>query len=143
MSILHQHFDFLKTKSAIILMTFLSIIALARISVYFVENKFATFIFKYNIVEFVHIHHFVYGIFFLALSGFLSTIFPHRINKNFIAILYGIGLGLVVDEFGVWLKLDPTYHQEASLSAIFIVTIALFLSSFFEFRNTREKKVKS
>ncbi len=58
-----------------------------------------------------HVHHFTYGFFILALSGYLALIFDDSRAKYLVSLLHGFGLGLAFDEFGLWLKLrddDPT-----------------------------------
>lgn len=53
----------------------------------------------------VRIHHFAYGFFVLAASGYLALIFDGAKAKYLISLLHGSGLGLALDEFGMWLKL--------------------------------------
>lgn len=58
----------------------------------------------------VHVHHFAYGFFILAIAGYLALVFSGPRAKYWISMLHGIGLGLAFDEFGIWLHLrddDP------------------------------------
>src|SRR5438093_5418178 len=50
----------------------------------------------------MHIHHYVYGIFILAAAGYLALIFKGPRTTPWIALLYGLGVGLTFDEFGMW-----------------------------------------
>src|SRR5436189_5211613 len=52
----------------------------------------------------MHIHHYVYGIFILAAAGYLALIFKGDGATPWIASLYGLGVGLTFDEFGMWLN---------------------------------------
>ena len=52
----------------------------------------------------MHIHHYVYGIFILAIAGYLAMIFKGDRATSWIALLYGLGIGLTFDEFGMWLS---------------------------------------
>lgn len=52
-----------------------------------------------------HVHHFAYGIFILAISGYLALIFDGPRGKYLIALLHGFGLGLTFDEYWFWIKL--------------------------------------
>jgi hypothetical protein len=52
----------------------------------------------------VHIHHYVYGIFILAVAGYLALLFRGDRARSWIALLYGFGLGLTFDEFGMWIN---------------------------------------
>ena len=49
------------------------------------------------------LHHFVYGDILLVIAGLLAIVFSEKIPKNLLALVYGIGLGLVLDEFPLWL----------------------------------------
>src|SRR5438876_11743632 len=51
----------------------------------------------------MHIHHYVYGIFILVVAGYLALIFKSDRATAWIALLYGLGVGLTFDEFGMWL----------------------------------------
>lgn len=72
-----------------------------------------------------HIHHLNYGIFILAITGLLALFFLNTRNRLKIGVLYGIGLALTFDEFGMWLKLQEDYYSRLSYDAIIIITIIL------------------
>jgi len=44
--------------------------------------------------------------------------------------LYGVGMGLTFDEFGMWLHLGGSYWQRASVDAVIVVTALFGLISF-------------
>src|SRR6266550_3583682 len=46
------------------------------------------------------------------------------------AVIYGIGLGLTFDEFGMWLHLNGDYWQRASFDAIVVLAATLCLAGF-------------
>lgn len=70
------------------------------------------------------IHHFFFGIGLLGIGGWLGHIrYGHRVTQ-ISAALYGGGLGLVVDEFGLLLTFGDYWSP---LSHIFFVTVSLFL----------------
>ena len=54
----------------------------------------------------VRTHHYVYGIFLLAIAGYLALLFKDSRATPWIATLYGLGLGLTFDEFGFWITLN-------------------------------------
>jgi hypothetical protein len=49
------------------------------------------------------LHHFVYGNIIITVTSFLAIGLGIRKHKNLFAIFYGIGLGLVLDEFLLWM----------------------------------------
>ncbi|MGI8889547.1 MAG: hypothetical protein ACR2G0_02035 [Chthoniobacterales bacterium] len=74
-----------------------------------------------------HVHHLNYGIFLLsAVSGVLVfTARPSDKLRKLCALLYGFGMALTFDEFGMWLHLGGGYWQRASFDAV-IVLLSLF-----------------
>lgn len=77
-----------------------------------------------------HIHHLNYGIFLLAgLAGYLLFHPPTGRSREATAVLYGIGMGLTFDEFGMWVHLGGSYWQRASWDAVTVVgTLLAFLA---------------
>lgn len=55
-----------------------------------------------------HVHHLTYGIIVLAITGFVSLVWP-TVPRPVLAAIYGIGLALAFDEFGMWLHLTDNY----------------------------------
>lgn len=49
------------------------------------------------------LHHFVYGNIIIIVTSFLSIGLEIKGHKNLFALTYGIGLGLILDEFLLWL----------------------------------------
>ena len=73
-----------------------------------------------------HIHHLNYGIFLLsAVGAYLLLGRPNGRQRNVSAFVYGIGLGLTFDEFGMWVHLGGSYWQRASVDAV-VVLAAVF-----------------
>ena len=67
----------------------------------------------------MHVHHLNYGIFLLAgLGGYLLFQRPGGRALTLAGVVYGIGLALTFDEFGMWVRLGGNYWQRASLDAI-------------------------
>jgi lysyl-tRNA synthetase class 2 len=75
----------------------------------------------------LHIHHLVFGIVLILLAGFLSfALQPDGALLTVLAIAFGIGAGLTLDEFALWLYLDDVYWSEEgrrSVDAVIIATI--------------------
>lgn len=78
-----------------------------------------------------HVHHLNYGIFLLAGVGAYLLFSPSPAAAlPAAAVLYGIGLGLTFDEFGMWLHLNGDYWQRASFDAVIVLAAALGLAGF-------------
>jgi hypothetical protein len=77
-----------------------------------------------------HIHHLVWGILLLLVMGYMGI--ASRFGSpwlEFIAIAFGIGMGLTLDEFALWLNLEDVYWQEKGRQSIdaVIVTVTLLI----------------
>jgi|GEM_PF-830430 len=79
----------------------------------------------------VHVHHFTYGIFVLAISGFLSIAWPQHRMHWWLAVLYGLGLALSFDEFGMWLRLTANYNLGLSADVMFGLLTFLIVAVYF------------
>ena len=78
-------------------------------------------------VQGTHVHHLNYGIFLLSgVGAYLIFARPCGWRLSASAAIYGVGLGLTFDEFGMWLHLGGPYWQRASYDAV--VTIASVLA---------------
>lgn len=74
-----------------------------------------------------HLHHLVPGILLLLLSGFLGIGFPNLAHRELLAILFGIGAALTLDEFALWLHLEDVYWAKQGRQSIDAVVIAATL----------------
>lgn len=74
----------------------------------------------------LHVHHFTYGVFILFLAGYLGLSVKQARAKFWIALLMGFGLGLAMDEFGMWLRLRDDNIVRWSYDG-FNITIGIFL----------------
>jgi len=69
-----------------------------------------------------HVHHLNYGIFLLStIAGVLLFATLNTAQRSFCAVVYGIGMALTFDEFGMWLHLGGSYWQRASFDAAIVV----------------------
>ncbi len=76
-----------------------------------------------------HVHHLNYGIFLLAgVGGWL--LLRRNPNRQWLALLYGAGLALTFDEFGMWLHLGGSYWQRASWDAVTVIGSGLGLFAY-------------
>ncbi len=69
-----------------------------------------------------HVHHLNFGIFILAATGaYLLFVRPAGRALRAAALIYGFGLALTFDEFGMWLHLEDVYWQRASFDAVVVI----------------------
>ncbi|RKQ93018.1 hypothetical protein C8N24_2877 [Solirubrobacter pauli] len=74
----------------------------------------------------VHVHHLVWGIGLLLLTGFLSFAAPLEAPWwHLVAIGFGVGAGLTLDEFALWVHLDDVYWQEQGRTSFDAVACSL------------------
>jgi hypothetical protein len=78
-----------------------------------------------------HIHHLVWGIITILITGWVAITFdPGSPGREIIAVLFGIGTGLTLDEFALWLELKDVYWQEGGRKSIDAVIVAAIIAGF-------------
>ena len=78
----------------------------------------------------VHVHHFTYGVLILAVVGLYMILRRPDVRTRMFEVsvmLYGIGLALTFDEFGMWIRLQDNYWVRQSYDAV-IVILFVFLN---------------
>ncbi|HEY6636994.1 MAG TPA: hypothetical protein VIZ61_04845 [Solirubrobacterales bacterium] len=76
----------------------------------------------------LHIHHLVFGIVLMMLSGFLNFVTePPSPWFEILAGVFGVGMGLTLDEFALWLYLDDVYWAEEGRSSVDAVVFAAII----------------
>ena len=75
----------------------------------------------------LHLHHLVVGILLTLVCGFLEFVFaPASPWLELLAGGFGVGAGLTLDEFALWVHLEDVYWAEqgrVSLDAILVATL--------------------
>lgn len=76
----------------------------------------------------LHIHHLVWGICTIMAAGFLMFSFqPDSPWLEALAVAFGIGCGLTLDEFALWLHLEDVYWAEEGRASVDAVVIAVLI----------------
>jgi hypothetical protein len=74
-----------------------------------------------------HIHHLVWGILLLLICGYVGAVErPDEPWSHIVVVGLGIGAGLTMDEFALWLNLRDVYWEEEgrrSIDAVIVVAI--------------------
>jgi hypothetical protein len=77
----------------------------------------------------VHLHHLVWGIVLLLVSGFLEfALAPPSPWVEILAGLFGVGAGLTLDEFALWVHLEDVYWAEEGRASLDAVVVAALLA---------------
>jgi hypothetical protein len=114
----HQH-------ASRILVSFLFTFMAARITVFLILSRRIPDLYLH--LGGTHIHHLNIGIFLLSgVGAYLLLARPEEKGLRLACTLYGIGLALTFDEFGMWVHLGGSYWQRASFDAI--VVLGAFLA---------------
>jgi hypothetical protein len=73
----------------------------------------------------VHLHHLVFGIVTMMISGAVGfTVLGDNPYAEFCALLFGVGAGLTIDEFALWVYLEDVYWAEEGRVSIDATVIA-------------------
>jgi CRP-like cAMP-binding protein len=82
----------------------------------------------------MHVHHFNYGLVLIGISGLAALSPLGRRALRSLAFVFGVGCGLVFDEFALFWNLNPEYAQSLSLvMAALMVSVLVQLTYFRSF----------
>jgi hypothetical protein len=120
------------TPLVFILVSILVTFVVSRLITYLtiVSHVLPSYVFL-NIKGF-RIHHFVYGNIIITITSFLAIGLGVNKHKNLFAICYGVGLGLVLDEFLMWIGDVPQLTANVMWiphSTTVIALVAVFIAS--------------
>jgi hypothetical protein len=76
----------------------------------------------------LHLHHLVWGIVLLLSTGFLNFVLrPGAPGREILAAAFGVGAGLTLDEFALWVRLEDVYWTEEGRVSLDAVVVAALL----------------
>jgi hypothetical protein len=75
----------------------------------------------------LHVHHLVFGIVLLLSMGFALALQPPSPWTELFAAGFGIGAGLTLDEYALWLHLEDVYWAEEGRRSVDAVVIAALI----------------
>jgi len=76
-----------------------------------------------------HVHHLVWGITLLLVAGYIGLLRrdtgerASHMTSRWLAMLYGIGAALTLDEFALWLNLQDVYWERQGRASIDAVVL--------------------
>ena len=103
--------------------------AAARVSTYLIRRRGPTGPFRDLVVGDRHIHHFVPGITMAFLAGGASVLSRNERLDPVLAVPFGVGVALTLDESALLLSLDDVYWSEDGIVSVQITLAALALLS--------------
>jgi hypothetical protein len=74
-----------------------------------------------------HVHHLVPGILLLLVTGYLAVAIDSQVGRRTIAICFGVGAALTLDEFALWVNLRDVYWEREGRRSIDAVIVAASL----------------
>ena len=101
----------------------------ARLGTYLIRRRGPTGPFRDLIVGERHIHHFVPGIAMAFLAGGASVLTRGERLDPILAVPFGVGVALTLDESALLLSLDDVYWREDGIVSVQITLAALALLS--------------
>src|SRR5256712_12700156 len=72
----------------------------------------------------LHIHHLFWGILLLRLTGFVALATRAELWHLRMAVIFGIALGLTLDEFALWLRLADVYWSPEGVESLKAAAVA-------------------
>ncbi len=133
----------------IVFSSFLTTFLLSRLLLRFVLNSESIpVMFLYLTIggQQVHVHHLVYGVIILTILSFVAICYPQVVKRfrHSSALALGFALGLIYDEFGIWLTLNPFYYAEITYNSIIVISsiflLIVYAPPFFVWNKKRIKK---
>jgi hypothetical protein len=119
----------LETRLVNLLGSFTLSFGLARASTWAIRHHGRLGPFRNLIVGERHVHHFVPGIVLTLLAGGAAVLTDDEDLEAWLAIPFGIGTALTLDESALLLRLDDVYWSQEGIVSVQISFVALLMLS--------------
>ena len=138
MIIIHRQIPFLITISYFISFVFIRLAVLLAGSAQGLSADKYIYIGRNIILFGYHIHHFYIGFVLICYAAWMAIVHTEKMDRKLMAVLFGAGLGLFMDEIGM--LLTGSYHNQltfllSTLLAIMLLNIVFFPNFWEEARN--------
>ena len=121
-----------KEMHFLILLSFLGSFGFIRTSAHMIRAQVSWWPGNVETKGGTHIHHLVWGILLIMTMGYLGLATDMGSPwLEFTGIAFGIGMGLTLDEFALWLNLQDVYWSEKgrqSIDAVIVATLMLVVA---------------
>jgi hypothetical protein len=121
-----------KELDFLILLAFLGAFGFIRTSAHMIRAQVSWWPGNVETKSGTHIHHMVWGILLIMTMGYLGLSADLGTPwLELVAIGFGIGLGLTLDEFALWLNLQDVYWADKgrqSIDAVIVATLMLLIA---------------
>jgi hypothetical protein len=119
-----------KQTQFIILLAFLLTFCLVRLITHAIKAQRFSFLHDVSSGG-THIHHLVWGILLLLGTGYAAIAFGTTRYDSLLAVLFGIGAALTLDEFALWLHLEDVYWAKQGRASVDAVVVAAGILALF------------
>jgi hypothetical protein len=121
----HHIVDAGRQSQMLVLISFLLTFTLVRLITHAIrDDRFRGVFRNVQTSSGLHIHHLVIGILLLLVTGYISAGVDPDEHTGALAVLFGIGAALTLDEFALWLRLQDVYWTRQGRASIDAVVIA-------------------
>ncbi|MBV8301718.1 MAG: hypothetical protein JOY68_07330 [Candidatus Dormibacteraeota bacterium] len=119
------HLNYRRRAALRLVISFVVTFGLIRLLTYAIHNNLGPF---HDIViggrsGTVHIHHYMWGLTLIAVCGFLALTLEAARWHPILAIPFGVGLALVLDEFALLLQLQDVYWTSKGMVSVAIAIL--------------------
>jgi hypothetical protein len=113
-----------KEPAFLLTLAFLSTFGIARLITYSIHYQHLPVFHNVTTKSGLHIHHMAPGIILVLASGYLGLVLSVHRPLLMLAILFGIGAALELDEFALLLRLADVYWEPEGRESIDAVVLA-------------------
>jgi hypothetical protein len=113
-----------KEPAFLLTLAFLLTFGVVRFITYSIHDQTHTVFHNVTTKSGLHIHHMVPGLILTLATGYLGLNLPAPRPTPLLAIVFGIGAALVLDEFALILRLADVYWEPAGRESIDAVVLA-------------------
>jgi hypothetical protein len=113
-----------KEPAFLLTLAFLATFGIVRLITYSIRHQRLPIFHNVTTKGGLHIHHMVPGMLLVLASGYLGLVLTARRPTDGLAVVFGIGAALVLDEFALWLRLADVYWEPQGRESIDAVVLA-------------------